>query len=333
MQMSGRATSVFVALLVTLASASAVQKLNSISDLKKIQFGKSVPKHCLILLHWFANEVEVDNNHVIRLTFDPNSDYGSHHYGNYEGILVPLRRGYRYFTIGNVNHDTTVPLPDYVLHPRQGYDGENRDRIIVSASQQVINQVFITQHYQTWEQRGTLYDPNHTYQITTALLRQIREFSIRDNNLPLFHLRNRYQSNADIGDLQQTWGNLACLGLFLAIVIKETHTPRQGSNRLPNTPGHLPTNTPRHLPTNTPKNNNNPWPTNTPRHLPTNTPQNNNRPSSISSQSTRWEYTYSNDNNRRANCSCRFVCILVFSCIFILLGLVTALVIYFYFFK
>lgn len=318
--MSGRATGCFVVLLATLACASAVQKLSSISDLKKIQFGKTVPKHCLILLHWFANEIEFDNNNVMRLTFDPNSDYGSHHYGNYEAILDPLRRGHRYYTIGNLNHDTMVPLPDYVIHPRQGYDGENRDRIILSASQQVIHQVFITQHYQTWEQQGTLYDPNHTYQITTALLRQIREFSIRDNNLPLFSLTNRFQSNADIDYLKQTWGNLACLGLFLAIVLKETHTQCQGRNTLPNTP--------RHLPTNTPKNNNRP--------RLAYTPQDNNRLPSIRSQSQSWEYTYSsrsNDDNTPAHCSRRCVCIVVCSCIFIILALVTALFIYFYFLK
>lgn len=308
MQMSGRATSCFAVLLATLACVSAVQKLSSISDLKKIQFGKTVPKHCLILLHWFANEIELDNNNVLRLTFDPNSDYGSHHYGNYEGILGPLRRGYRYYTIGNLNHGTTLLLPDYVVHPRRDYDGENRDRIILSAAQQVIHQVFITQHYQTWEQQGTLYDPNHTYQITTALLRQIREFSIRDNNLPLFSLRNRYQSNADIGRLNEIWGNLACLGLFLAIVLKEKHTPRQGRNTLPNTPGPLPTNTPAHQHTWTPKDNN---------RLPSNR-----------SESTAWEYPYRNDNNTPAQRSCCCVCIVVFTCI-VTLVVGIALLIYF----
>lgn len=304
MQMSGRATSCFVVLLVTLACASAVQKLSSISDLKKIQFGKSVPKHCLILLHWFANKIEFDNNNVMRLTFDPNSDYGSHHYGNYEGILVPSRRGYRYYTIGNLNHDTTVPLPGYVILPGRGYNGENRDRIIISASQQTIHQVFITQHYETWEQQGTLYDPNHTYQIATALLREIREFSIRDNNLPLLYLRNRYQSHADIGHLNQIWGNLACLGLFLAIVIKETHTPRQSSNTPRNTPAHLPT-------------------------MPPKTPKYNNRPPSIRSQSTRSDNTLievDNDNNSPVNCSCHFSPIVAFSCICIVSVVITLLI-------
>lgn len=304
MQISGRAASCFAVLLATLACASAVQKLTSISSLKKIQFGKTVPKHCLILLHWFANEIEFDNNNIMRLTFDPNGDYGSHHYGNYEGILVPVRRGCRYYTIGNLNQETTVPLPDYVMHPRRDYGGENRDRIILSASQQVIHQVFITQHYETWQQQGTLYDPNHTYQITTALLREIREFSIRDNNLPLLYLRNRYQSNADMDHLKQTWGNLACLGLFLAIVIKETHTPRQGNNRHSNTPGRLPSYTPGH----------------------------NNRSPSIRHQSTRSDdilIDMDNDNTP-ANCSCPLRCILVSGCISIFVfGVVIALLIHF----
>jgi len=65
---------------------SAVQrKLKSISDLKNINFGQSVPKHSLLLLHWFANTVNIDENNVINLTFDPNDgDYGSHYYGNFE---------------------------------------------------------------------------------------------------------------------------------------------------------------------------------------------------------------------------------------------------------
>ncbi|XP_073350076.1 uncharacterized protein [Pagrus major] len=232
MKMSVRVTSWCVALLLVLTSVSAVhKKLKSIKALQKIDFGQSVPKHSLMLLHWFANAVDIDNNNVIQLTFDPNSEYGSHHYGNYERLLDPLPWGYRYYTVGNLNQDTSVQLPDYVVDPPREYVGGNRDRIIIRVQGQRIDQVYITQHYDTSEHQGTPYDPVHTYQVTTYLLRQIREFSVRDGQQPLLHLRNRFESNADDFYIRHTWGNLACLGLFLLIVIEEKHLLNQRNNR------------------------------------------------------------------------------------------------------
>ncbi|XP_078125377.1 uncharacterized protein LOC144529891 [Sander vitreus] len=243
MKMSGRVTSCCVALFFALTSVSAVQKLRSINALKKINYGQSVPKHSLVLLYWFANTVEIDNNNVIRLTFDPNyGDYGSHHYGNYEGLLEPLPWGnrYRYYTIGNLNHETSMPLPPYVVRPPTDDMGGNRDRIIIRVREQnivgqalQIDQVYITQHYDTSEHQGTSYDPDHTYQITTNLLRQIREFSVGDNQQQLLHLRNLYGSNAgnEVLHIRNTWGELASLILLLNIVIQEKHSSNQHNNR------------------------------------------------------------------------------------------------------
>lgn len=231
MKISGRVTSCCVALLLALTCVSAVQRLNSINDLKKVNFGQTVPKHSLILLHWFANTVDIGNNDFIRLNFDlDGGDYGSHHYGNFEGQLDPLPQGYRYYTVGNLYQDSSVQLPDYVVNSPREYEGENRDRIIIRVRRQntgrgvlqTIDQVYITQHYENSDHQGTPYDPAHTYQITINLLRQIREFSVRDNQL--LHLRNRYGSNADdfqLRHIRNTWGNLACLGLLLFIVIEE----------------------------------------------------------------------------------------------------------------
>ncbi|XP_070836593.1 uncharacterized protein [Chaetodon trifascialis] len=249
--MSRRVMSCCVVLFLALTSVSAAhKKLKSITDLKKINFGQSVPKHSLVLLHWFANEVNIDNNNVIWLTFDPNRDYGSHHYGNYEELLDPLPRGnirYRYYTVGNLYQDVSVRLPSYVVNPPTEYVGGNRDRIIIrvqdqntgQAALQRIDQVYITQHYDTSEDLGTRYDPDHTYQITTNLLRQIREFSVRNNQMPMLYLRNRFQSHADDTSIRNTWGNLACLGLFLFIVIEEKYSSNQPNNRPGNSrPGH-----------------------------------------------------------------------------------------------
>uniref|UniRef100_A0A8P4KNY1 Uncharacterized protein n=1 Tax=Dicentrarchus labrax TaxID=13489 RepID=A0A8P4KNY1_DICLA len=183
-----------------------MKMLNSMNDLKGINFGPSVPKHSLILLHWFANAVYIENDNDIRLTFEPNSgDYGSHHYGNFEGMLDPLPRGYRYYTVGNLNQEMSMQLPSYVANPCRAYSGRNRDRIIIRVREQNtrrgglqrIDQVYITQHYDTSDYQGTPYDPDHTYQITTNLLRQIREFSVRENQQPLLTLRNRYARNIE----------------------------------------------------------------------------------------------------------------------------------------
>ncbi|XP_029016007.1 uncharacterized protein LOC114861136 [Betta splendens] len=225
--MTGRLTVCCVALFLTLSSATFVKRLHSINDLKKINFGQSVPKHSLLLLHWFANTVDVDNNDVIWLTFDPdNKDYGSHHYGNFERLLDQLPQGQRYFTVGNLNGGAS--LPSYVYNPPREYREGNRDRVIFSVSGQRIGQVYITQHYGTSENQGTRYDPEHTYQVTTNLLRQIREFAVGQNqgNL-LSELREDFGSNADDSQLREikiTWGDLAPLGLLLFIVIQEKYS-------------------------------------------------------------------------------------------------------------
>uniref|UniRef100_A0A3Q0TDN9 Uncharacterized protein n=1 Tax=Amphilophus citrinellus TaxID=61819 RepID=A0A3Q0TDN9_AMPCI len=131
------------------------------------------------LLCWFANEVDIDRNGIIRLTFDPNNgDYGSHHYGNFEGLLDQLPRGYRYYTLGNINQQTSLQVPS---------QGRNKARLIIRIREQnagrqsqIIDRVYITQHYQPFDYQRSEYDPDRTYQITTGLLRQIRG---RANNL------------------------------------------------------------------------------------------------------------------------------------------------------
>ncbi|CAG5897695.1 unnamed protein product [Menidia menidia] len=233
-----------VALFLILTSVSAVQKLRTINDLKKVNFGPTVPSHTLLLLHWFASTVDIDNNNVVRLTFDPNrGDYGSHHYGNYERLLELLPRGNtRYFTVGNLYHEMSSQLPSYVVHPRQGYEGRNRDRIIFRVREQnlewqsgLIDRVYITQHYQTSDNLGTAYDPAHTYEVTINLLSQIRQFSTADGDrYSLQNLRDRFGSRADDSQmryLRNTWGDLACLGLLLFIVIQEKNISDKPNNR------------------------------------------------------------------------------------------------------
>lgn len=241
MKTSGRITSFCVALPLYLISVSAVQKLDSISDLKKINYGQSVPKHSLILLHWFANTIIINDNGDMRLTFElDRQDYGSHFYGNFEELLNPLPPGYQYYTLGNLYQQTSVEFPNYVVNPPREYMGENRDRIIIRVRRwntrqsvlQSIDEVYITQHYETSNQQGTDYDPAHTYQITTNLLRQLRQFSVGQNQLSLSHLSSRFGSTADnqLMHIRNKWGILACLGLLLYIVIEEKHSNIKRNN-------------------------------------------------------------------------------------------------------
>uniref|UniRef100_A0A8C6U485 Uncharacterized protein n=1 Tax=Neogobius melanostomus TaxID=47308 RepID=A0A8C6U485_9GOBI len=229
-------------LALVLSCDSTHQKLKSLNDLKDIDFERSVPKHGLLLLHWFANVINIDNNNVLRLTFDPNTeDFGSHHYGNYENMLDPLPRGYRYFTVGNLYEETSNELPEYVLHPPvREYEGNNMDRIlfrVTNSGVHIIDQVYLTQHYRQHEQQGTRYNPDHTYRISNSLLQQIRTFSVENNHMSLRQLRDRFHSNADdsqFRDIRNTWGkSLACLGLLLFIVIQEKHSKNKPIKNTP----------------------------------------------------------------------------------------------------
>uniref|UniRef100_A0A8C5BSM8 Uncharacterized protein n=1 Tax=Gadus morhua TaxID=8049 RepID=A0A8C5BSM8_GADMO len=224
----------FLVLLSILPTASTIGILNSINDLKKIPFGQSVPKHSLVLLHWFANTIEIDNNDAIELTFEPNhGDYGTHHYGNYEGVLDRLPFGQQYYTLGNsMINNHRISLPSYVtgdLNHLLGGEVMNRARIVFSLlGQDIIDQVFITQHYHASQGQGTVYDPVHTYQITINLLRELREFSLDQNQQSeLSDIGTNFGSGIDYDELcliRNTWGQLACVGLLLFIVINERNT-------------------------------------------------------------------------------------------------------------
>ncbi|CAL8338283.1 unnamed protein product [Arctogadus glacialis] len=221
-----------VLFLSILRTESTFGILNSINDLKDIPFDQSVPKHSLVLLHWFANTIEIDNNDVIELNFEPDDgDYGTHHYGNFEGFLDPVPYGQRYFTLGNINpniNNQRISLPSYFTdNDLFGHEELNRARIIFTLSyQNTISRVYITQHYQTHQDQGTLYDPEHTYQITINLLRELRVFSVdRISHSELSEIGGDFESGIDYNNIRNTWGQLACVGLLLFIVINQRNVP------------------------------------------------------------------------------------------------------------
>uniref|UniRef100_A0A3P9C5J1 Uncharacterized protein n=1 Tax=Maylandia zebra TaxID=106582 RepID=A0A3P9C5J1_9CICH len=143
-----------------------------------VGFGQSVPIHSFVLLHWFANTVNIDRNDVIHLNFNPNHDYGSHYYGN-SGRLFELSLGSTYYTIGNINASTSVPLPPHV-RAQSGHG--NRVRVVIRVREaygvRQVERVYITQHYNQFNHQRSDYDQHQTYEITTNLLREIREFSM-----------------------------------------------------------------------------------------------------------------------------------------------------------
>ncbi|XP_035763953.1 uncharacterized protein LOC118454213 [Neolamprologus brichardi] len=229
MKMFGRMMSCCVALLLTFSSVSAVrQKLNSITDLRSVGFGQSVPEQGVWLLRWFASEIDIDINGDISLTFEPTGyDYGSHRYHNDEQLLDPLPRGHQYYSLGNVRQQGSLRLPHYVTHPQSEHEYGNRARIIIRVweqnvgrrTSQRIDRVYITQHYETSEHQGTEYDPLHTYRVTTNLLRALRRFFLDPINL-LMSLRDDSQFSEE----RNTWGYVACLGLLLLTVMQENHS-------------------------------------------------------------------------------------------------------------
>ncbi|XP_028310326.1 uncharacterized protein LOC114467964 [Gouania willdenowi] len=239
---------VCMVLLLAPSLASAVQTLKTLNDLHQMYLGKYVPKHTAVLLYWFTNTVDIDNNHNIWLTFDPNSgEYGSHHYGNYERLLDPLPLGhvrYQYYTVGNINHRATEELPHYVVDTRDEYNEGNINRIIFRVIQsnlgrQRIDQVYITQHYRGSE-RSNAYDPQYTFQVHVNLLRQIREFSsVRNQMNSLRNFRDRLEIDANdfqLRDISNIWGDVAGLGLFLFIVFCENYSYKRKKQPRPAAP-------------------------------------------------------------------------------------------------
>lgn len=232
MMKTSRGVIIFV---VALSCVSAIQQLNSIDDLKRAFSDNLMPMHSITLLHWFASIVDIDNNDVLRLSFNINGDFGSHYYSNYEKLLPSVPSGNQYCSVGNINRPRgdvcpiTQDFPEYVLYPyviEPANTGKNRDRIIVSVQPQSygvrrVSEVYLTQHFRRQDNRGSGYDPDHTFSVSTSLLRQLRQFSFDDNSPTLEELRNQYNQNIDdnqLNDLMNIWGNQARLGLLYLIV-------------------------------------------------------------------------------------------------------------------
>ncbi|XP_038859470.1 uncharacterized protein LOC120055652 [Salvelinus namaycush] len=219
-------------LCLSLASVCAVKgTLNSIKDLKGIEFGHTFPRHGLMLLHWIANNIYNDNNGNMRLNFNPaRRDYGFHFYGNRPCSLpFLLPESGRYYSLGNMNSNGSRALPYYVTRSFYNSRGpeRNMDRVVLrvrdeGSNQFIADEVYVTQHYPLNENRGTGYDPTRTYRVNVILLRQIQNLSnINLNVIPqTYHAEINHSS---LQSLRNTWGDTPGLVLLLALVLHFTH--------------------------------------------------------------------------------------------------------------
>uniref|UniRef100_A0A3B1IY01 Uncharacterized protein n=1 Tax=Astyanax mexicanus TaxID=7994 RepID=A0A3B1IY01_ASTMX len=214
MQNEGRSTGALLCcftLCLVLSSVTSINNLNNIRDLKNTQFGRQYPRHGLLLLHWFANNIEIDNNNNIQcVNFNPaQGDYGFHFYGNYElnqnrGALPRCPDDSAYYAFGNLGSQSSENLPHYVT---QDYDNEERnplrniDRLVIRVPRnnpQRVEQVYVTQHYRDRTQ-GSGYDPENTYRVSTSLLQQMQNLINEHNNEQ--QLGNLYRSESGLSPL------------------------------------------------------------------------------------------------------------------------------------
>uniref|UniRef100_A0AAQ5X7T8 Uncharacterized protein n=1 Tax=Amphiprion ocellaris TaxID=80972 RepID=A0AAQ5X7T8_AMPOC len=194
MKVSGRILISCSALILVLTSVSAIEILDSIDDLKRINFGSNYEG---LLPPGNTRYYTIGNIYQER------------------GLELP--------------HHVVYPRSEYVGRNRARIIVRVRNQR--RQGLQIIDEVYITQHYE--DNRGPDYDPHHTYLITTNLLRQIRQFSMNGDQQLLVSLRNRFGSNADDSRLRlirNTWGSLACLGLLLFIVVQSGTTSDRNNN-------------------------------------------------------------------------------------------------------
>uniref|UniRef100_A0A8C2GAX1 Uncharacterized protein n=1 Tax=Cyprinus carpio TaxID=7962 RepID=A0A8C2GAX1_CYPCA len=153
-----------------------MRTLNYLSDLKETRFGQPPPRHGLSLLWWFAHDcVQIDFNGRMTAECNPtNGAFGFHRFHNRDGLLP--YSDLPYYEVGNLS--STDSLPDYVTENYTGYsDSSNKDRIIVSFNprRRRFENIYVTQHSDQVN-----FDQNHTYRISTELIKDIQDLSRKD---------------------------------------------------------------------------------------------------------------------------------------------------------
>ncbi|XP_028981043.2 uncharacterized protein LOC114840866 [Esox lucius] len=169
--------------------------LNTTSDLINIEFGHRFPRHGLHLLYFIAHELVVDDDDVIIPNFVPGrGDWGFFSYSDSKRVFPPLldQNQQGYYSVGNLNLQISYSLPHFVTQSYRlalGSAERNRDRVVVrtSPNREYLEAVYITQCYPLNDPRSNQYDPQNTWQISPALLREIRNLSAnRKDSLSVF---------------------------------------------------------------------------------------------------------------------------------------------------
>ncbi|XP_026803514.3 uncharacterized protein LOC113547390 [Pangasianodon hypophthalmus] len=164
-----------------LTSAAAIQTLKDIKDLKNtITSMKEFPRHGLMLLHWFANNVEVDSSGEIQLNFDPGQgSYGLHCCKDTDRRAPFDSSESLYYSLGDLDRRSARMLPFYVTHDfhhSMESPQKNLDRVIIQVQRSnpaKIEKVYITEYHKNHSQ-GSSYNPECTYEISAQLLIQIQ---------------------------------------------------------------------------------------------------------------------------------------------------------------
>lgn len=153
-----------------------VRSLYNLSDLKESRFGQPHPRHGLKLLWWFAQEcVQIDSNQCMTALCNPeNGDFGFRHFQNWDKLLPDI--SLPYYEVGNLKY--TDSLPEYLTEDYTRYlDDSNTDRIIVSfkygSNQARFESIYVTQHSDP-----SHFDQNHTYHVSTDLMKDIQKLSM-----------------------------------------------------------------------------------------------------------------------------------------------------------
>ncbi|KAI4903126.1 hypothetical protein NFI96_007893 [Prochilodus magdalenae] len=167
---------------LVLTSDAAIKPLKNIKHLKKHpSFVKDFPRHGLMLLHWFASVVQIGDNGVIHLNFDPaQGSYGSQPFRteipDQNGERrAPSRSESRYYTLGDLSCGRARMLPFYVtqdFHNSKVSPQGNMDRLLIKVqnnSPQRVDKVYVTQ-----KGKGTGFDSSNTLEIGPQLLIQIQ---------------------------------------------------------------------------------------------------------------------------------------------------------------
>ncbi|XP_062864342.1 uncharacterized protein LOC134326070 [Trichomycterus rosablanca] len=177
--------SITVCLVFT--SITAIKTIKVIKDLNNATtLTKEFPRHGFMLLHWFANNVDVNSNGDIQLQFDPAlGSYGFHCHKNKifgQNTQTEAFSESQYYSLGDLSRRSARMFPFYVtqdFHNSEGFPKKNTDRVLIhvqNRSPTKVEKVYLTEHVDNQGQE-IAYDLDSTYEISAKLLTQIQSLN------------------------------------------------------------------------------------------------------------------------------------------------------------